>query len=229
MYEFLRGPMMWVAIVVCILGLIYQAVRLIRITQVRDQVYNTKKTTEKGKGFLANIKRLTAIFSKNDFRVTISGTILGNQPFLAILTVIFHICIIITPLFLMGHNVLIFQSWDFSLWSFSESISDILTIIFLVSAFLFLMRRIFIAKVRSVTTILDYLLLLITIAPFLTGYLAYHQLIDYGTIINIHIIAGELMLMSIGLTKLGHMIFFFFVRFFIGSEYSLRSGAREWK
>jgi hypothetical protein len=43
-----------------------------------------------------------------------------------------------------------------------------------------------------------------------------------------HILAGELMLIVIPFTKLGHMLFFFLYRFLIGSEYSFGQGTRTW-
>ena len=222
MYEFVRGPMVFISVIIFIIGLIYQACRLISITKKKDKQYFTSKVAKEKNGFLQYFKKK---FSFSSIR---TRTILGTQPFLALLTFIFHFCIIITPIFLMGHNVLIYQSWEFSFCSFSETITDILTIIFLISALIFLARRILVSRVRAVSSLFDYILLLITIAPFLTGYLTYHQLVNYENIITIHIITGELMLIAVGLTKLGHMIFFFFARFFIGSEYSFRSGSRAW-
>lgn len=228
MYEFVRGPMMWIAFAICILGLIYQAYRLFRLTRRKDEIFYTsvgksssvsERLLQFFKGWLKGIK---------DWSITVKGTVIGLQPLLAVLTFVFHVCLIVTPLFLMAHNILLFESWQWNLPSFSEFATDILTIVFLICAAVFLVRRIFVPRVRAVSTLWDYLLLLITLAPFLTGYLAYHQLVEYETIIIIHILAGELMLMSMGVTKLGHMIFFFFVRFFIGSEYSFRGGTRTW-
>jgi nitrate reductase gamma subunit len=43
-----------------------------------------------------------------------------------------------------------------------------------------------------------------------------------------HVIAGELLLLLIPFTKLGHMILFFFTRAFIGFEMGGRRGARSW-
>ena len=83
-------------------------------------------------------------------------------------------------------------------------------------------------RLRAITTFNDYLLLAITVAPFLTGYLAYHQCLNYKMILTLHILAGEIMLMAVTFTKLGHMAFFFFVRFFIESENCLRRGTRTW-
>ena len=85
-------------------------------------------------------------------------------------------------------------------------------------------RRLFLARVRIITTAYDYLVLLIAIAPFLTGYLAYHQWFDYSTVMTLHVLSGEAMLITLPFTKLGHMLFFFLYRFLIGSEYSFARG-----
>ena len=72
------------------------------------------------------------------------------------------------------------------------------------------------------------MILLIAAAPFLTGYIAYHQWFNYDTVITLHILAGEVMLISIPFTKLGHMLFFFLYRFLIGNEYSFARGEKTW-
>jgi hypothetical protein len=65
--------------------------------------------------------------------------------------------------------------------------------------------------------------------PFLSGFLAYHQIFDYPTMIMIHMLSGELMLMAIPFTKLSHMIFFFFNRFYVVNEHTLGGrGKRVW-
>jgi nitrate reductase gamma subunit len=47
-------------------------------------------------------------------------------------------------------------------------------------------------------------------------------------VVTIHILAGEVMLITVPFTKLGHMLFFFLYRFLIGNEYSFARGARAW-
>ncbi len=98
----------------------------------------------------------------------------------------------------------------------------------LVGVVFFLVRRLAIPRVRLVSSLEDFVVLLVTGAPFLTGFMAYHQWGDYRTMVTLHILAGELMLVAIPFTKLGHMIFFFFARIFFGSEFSLWRGSREW-
>ena len=144
------------------------------------------------------------------------------------MTSVFHVFLIGVPIFLLGHNILLDQSRGLRLWSLPESITDVLTLVILICVAFFLARRLFLARVRAITTLYDYVMLLIALAPFLTGYLAYHQWFDYDTVMTLHILAGEVMLITLPFTKLGHMLFFFLYRFLIGNEYSFAKGARAW-
>lgn len=227
MYEFVRGPLMWISFIIFVVGLSYQIYRLITLTRSRDVIRTDDDEEPQARISKYSWKRLVQRIK--DWPVMSKGTILGTQPLLALLTTVFHICLIITPLFLVAHNVLLFESWHFSLPSFAERTTDILTVIVLLGVSIFLIRRLFVSRVRAISSLYDYLLLLITLAPFITGFIAYHQMMDYETIIIAHILTGEIMLMAIGVTKLSHMIFYFFVRFFVGSEYSFRGGNRTWQ
>jgi hypothetical protein len=82
--------------------------------------------------------------------------------------------------------------------------------------------------VRILTSAWDYTLLGLTALPFLTGFFAYHQFGPYKTLMIAHILSGEILLVLIPFTKLGHMVLFFFTRAFIGFEMGGRRGARSW-
>jgi len=159
---------------------------------------------------------------------SLNGTLWKTDPLITIVTSVFHVFLILVPLFLLGHNVLLNQSWGLSLWSLPESITDILTLVVLICVAFFLGRRLFLSRVRVITSLYDYAILLIALAPFLTGYLAYHQWFHYDTVMTVHVLAGEVMLITIPFTKLGHMLFFFLYRFLIGNEYSFARGERTW-
>jgi nitrate reductase gamma subunit len=145
-----------------------------------------------------------------------------------VMTTIFHLCLIVTPLVVLGHNILLDESWGVGFWSLSEGATDALTFIVFICTAFFLIRRIAVARVRAITSAEDYLILLIAVAPFVTGYMAYHQWLDYRTVILLHILAGEVMLAALPFTKLGHMLFFFLYRLMIGSEHSFSQGTRSW-
>ncbi len=223
MLEFIRGPLIWISFLIFVLGLLYQAFRFFTLTQKKEWVFieipfnpdkpPSKRWTQRlGEGLIYLKKK----------------TIWGHHPLMAGITSVFHISLFIVPLFLLGHNILLEEAWGISLWSFGESFSDKLTCIPLGCGGFFLFRRLFIRKVRVITTTYDYVALGITLAPFVTGYLTYHQYFNYQTMIHLHILAGEVMFITIPFTKLGHMLFFFLYRFFIGSEYSFARGTRTW-
>ena len=223
MYEFIRGPMIWISFLIFILGLVYQAFRFFNITRAKELIFIPPPAAPDKPAQKEFSRRVAEWFTYLKRR-----TIWGVHPFITAFTSIFHISLFIVPLSLLGHNILLEEAWGVSLWSFSERASDVLTLVPLALGAFFLLRRIFVRQVRAITTAYDYLFLVITLAPFATGYLAYHQWFDYGTVIFLHILAAEIMFITIPFTKLGHMLFFFLYRFFIASEYSFGRGSRQW-
>ncbi len=219
MYDFVQGPLLWIAFIVFFGGLIYQAVQFFTLTRRKDQVFASFNRKSNGRWSLQSLAH--AFTSLRD-------TIIGTHPVMAIVTTIFHLCLFVVPIFLLAHSILFYESWGISIWSFSESTTDVLTVIFLLCGAFFFFRRIFVRRVRAITTAYDYIVLFIAVAPFLSGYMAYHQWFDYKTILIAHILAGEIMLIVSPFTKLGHMLFFFLCRFLIGSEYSFGQGTRTW-
>jgi nitrate reductase gamma subunit len=219
MVDFIRGPLVIIAFGIFILGLVFQFIQFFRLTKKKEWVYpplevkSEKKTAWKWVAFCF---------------VSLKGTLWKTDPLTTIMTSVFHVCLIAVPIFLLGHNVLLDQSWGLSFLNLPELMTDVLTVVVLVCVAFFLGRRLFLPRVRAITTAYDYLILLIAAAPFLTGHFAYHQWFHYETVMTIHILAGEVMLITIPFTKLGHMLFFFLYRFFIGNEYSFARGARAW-
>lgn len=223
MYEFIRGPMIGISFLIFIIGLFYQTFKFFSLTQRKELIftrlpYNPDKLPKKT--WFQWVRETILLLRKR--------TIWGTHFSMTLFTSIFHVSLFITPIFLLGHNILLDEAWGVSLWTFSEPFSDGLTWIVIICCAIFLFRRTAVRKVRAITTPYDYIVLLITVAPFLTGTFAYHQWFDYQTIIFIHIIAGEIMFITIPFTKLGHMLFFFLYRFFLGGEYSFGRGTRTW-
>ena len=223
LYYFIRGPLLWIAFFVFVGGIVFRTVQFFQLTRKNDSlIYSPTKNHEERYGKRSVRER------KMQFIISLRNSILGQHPAATIITSLFHILIFILPIFLLAHNVLLYESWNFSLWSFSGSMGDQLTLLFLILALFFLLRRLVVSKVRALSRIPDYFVWFITVTPFLTGFICYRQWFDYHTALVIHILSGELMLISIPFTRLGHMIFFFLAHFFIGSEFSLGRGTRMW-
>jgi len=215
MYEFVRGPLLWITFIVFVGGMIYRIVSLVHLSTRRDQViYN----------------HMNASWA---FRSIFHWLLPFNQtakqyPVYTFVAFLFHICLLGIPIFLLAHNILWYESWGISWWSLPENLADYLTLVMLGAILFLLIRRAVLPYVRIVTSPTDYLFLLVVALPFLTGYLAYHQYIHYKTLLIIHILSGELMLMLIPFTKLAHMALFFFSRALIGMEFGERRGTTTW-
>src|SRR6056297_2661254 len=202
--QILQGPMVWVAFIIFVAGIIGQSIRLYRLT---------RRTEPEKIQFIANPRKTQKISGWRrwmPYLGQLKTTMLGTSPVLSAVTIIFHICLFITPIFLMGHNVLLKAAVGLPLPYFSETTSDLLTLIVLFCGLFFLFRRLLLPRVRVLTTPYDILLLLLAIFPFLTGFLAHHQLLlDYQLMMILHMGFSELLLIMIPFSKFFYMIFFF--------------------
>jgi len=214
-YEFLTGPALWAAFIVFIVGLIVRLTYLYGISKERDRVlYNH-----------VNVK--WAIRSIVHWLIPLGSVGLRNQPVFAIAFFLFHICLLGVPIFLLAHNMLWQEAFGVGLPSLPDSIADALTVVFLLAAAVLLLRRIIRAEVRFLSTAWDYFLLILTSAPFVTGFLAYHQIGPYKLTMILHVLFAEILLIIIPFSKLGHIFLFFFSRVSFGFEMG-RRGARTW-
>lgn len=222
MYEFVRGPLALVAFCIFFLGICYQIFLFFSLTKKSQPSVRIPMTEKAPKNQIEPSREVRK-------KARRKGTVLGMNPGMAVMTTIFHILLIICPIFLLAHNILIEDSWGFQPPSLTESITDIMTFIIMAFGIFFLSRRLFVPRVRAITSVSDYVLFIVVFAPFVTGFLAYHQFSDYKTMLILHILSGELMLVCIPFTRLVHMVYFFLNRIFIKSEYSFGPGKRIWK
>lgn len=217
-YEFLQGPMVWIAFAVFIFGTIYQVIRFSCLMQ--------KKPARQLKPGPGNIIAAKASDTETcDWMMSVKLSVMGVNPFVTIISTIFHVLLVIMPFFVLGHNILWDNAFGISMVSLPEPTTDFLTLIVILCSGVFLYRRLFLYRVKIITTAQDYLFLALAAVPFITGYLAYHQsMIDYKIMISLHMLFGEIMLMAIPFTKFVHMIYLVIVRFSVISEYGLGKG-----
>ena len=209
---------MWIAAIVFIGGIGYRVVELFRLTKKKERAYCPANGIREDSPEERKLKAI--IFLQN--------SLLGQYPVMAVVSLVFHIFLFAVPVLTHAHNLLWRESWGIYFFSLPDGLIDIMTVIVLLGAIFFFMRRLVVPRVRAISTLNDHLVLFVTAAPFLTGFVAYHQWADYRTIITLHILAGQLMLIVIPFTKLGHMVFFFFARTLFGSEFGFWRGRRTW-
>ena len=214
-YEFLTGPGVWAAFIIFIGGLVVRLVYLLALSKERDRVlYNHASF-----GWA-----LRSIFH---WLVPLGSVGWRTQPLFATAFFVFHLCLLGVPLFLLSHNTLWQEAFGVSLPSLPDSVADVGTVVLLVAALVLLARRIVRPEVRILSTAWDYFLLILTCAPFVTGFLAYHQVGPYKLMMILHVFLAEILLIVIPFSKLAHIVLFFFSRTSIAFEMGRRE-ARTW-
>jgi len=221
MYELVTGPLAWLAFGIFFIGVMVRTVLYIRgLDWQMDRVAYKPHRIYGLKGAFNSIVSWLIPYGTRSWRF---------YPFFTVMVFVFHIGLLMTPIFLEGHNILLKERFGFSLWSISQPTADVLTIGMMVAAFFILLRRYALPEVRILTTWYDYTVLAIAVAPFLTGFLAAHQIGNYQFWLIAHILAGEIMLIAIPFTKLSHFILFFLSRAQLGMDYGIKRGGMKRK
>ena len=215
-YAFLTGPALWFTFIFVIGGLLIRIAFLFCLSRRKDRVIYNHINMDWG---LRSIIHWIIPFASVSMR---------QQPIFSLVAFIFHLTLIAVPLFLSAHILLWEEAFGLTLWSIPDGVSDALTLIFIAAALFLIVRRRIRPEVRILTSAWDYALLVIVMLPFITGFMAYHQWGPYEAMLILHIVFGQILLILIPLTKLAHMILFFFTRAFIGFEMGGRRGARSW-
>jgi nitrate reductase gamma subunit len=223
MYELASGPLVWISLVLFVVGLVYRTMALFRLTE-RKVPLTCTATPPKDQP----VGEVSAAEREFESIARFRNSVAGKHPIMTIVSGVFHVCLMVTPLLVMAHNLLLRRAVGVGLPSVPDGLSDFLTVVVLGCGLFFLVRRVAVPKVAAISGVSDYAVLAITVLPFLTGFLAYHQLFEYRTVITLHLLSGELMLIAMPFTKIGHMVFFFFSRLTLAGEYCLGRGTRIW-
>jgi len=214
MPEFLSIPV-WIGFAVLIAGSAYKLFTMAALAKKEKTVFPTMS----GQFGLRSVLHWVVPFNTRNMRI---------HPVMTVVSFLFHICLLVTPLFVMGHGVLWQQRWGFSWWSLPPLAADLMTLIVIFACAFFFVRRIAAPEVRNVSTWREFAIVLLVASPYLTGFVAHQQWLPYSAIITLHIVFGILWLVAIPFTWLAHMLWFVFTRAYMGSEFGAVRNARDW-
>jgi len=215
-YDLLKGPMVWISFILFIGGSIYR---------MNSVIMKAKKV----RPIRVYISLRYSLRSILHWIVPFASTNMRKHPWLTSVAFLFHICLIVTPVVLLAHNDLWFDAWHIRIWSVPDSVADAMTLIVIACVVIFALRRIITPEVRFVTFASDFIILAIAAAPFVSGFLAYHQLFfNYKIMVALHILFGEIMLIAIPFTRLSHMLFFWLTRVYTGSDFGAVRHSRDY-
>jgi len=215
MYELVRGPLVWVAFIGFFAGVAIRLVRMARLAK-KERVVLPTMSARHG---LRSLLHWVVPFLNRNTRL---------NPLYTLVSYAFHLCLLVTPLFVMGHAVLWQESWGLRWWSLPGKVADLMTLVVVLACVVFIIRRLVRPEVRNVSTWSDFGLAVLVMAPFLTGFLAHRQVVAYQPMLIIHIISSAAWLLLIPWTRLVHMIWFAFTRAYMGSEFGAVRHARDW-
>jgi nitrate reductase gamma subunit len=214
-FLFVEGPLLWIAFLTFFIGSILRAALFLSVSRKRDKIIYQYFSW---KYVLATLGRWLLPLNKD----------VAKNPVFTILGYMFHICLIVVPIWFSGHISLWEESrFEWSWTPIPDGLADWMTLIFLAIALFFLLRRIISADIRLLSTFSDYLLIVVVALPFITGYFLTHGTVDnigfLGDNIQVmHMLSGELMLILIPFTKLSHFVLFFFSRGATAIEFGRR-------
>jgi nitrate reductase gamma subunit len=215
-YDLAVGPFAWLALGVFVIGSLYRLATMYALAKKKDGPYLTYFTWRFS---LRSILHWLTPYGSLGWQ---------ENPILTAVTFIFHICLILVPVFLMSHIVLWDQFKGISYAALPDGAADIMAVAVILACLFFIWRRVTEPTVRFVTSGHDWAVLILVLATFLTGFLSYHQIGGSLVMTTLHILCGEAMLIAIPFTRLSHMVFGFFTRAYIGSEFGGVRKVKDW-
>jgi nitrate reductase gamma subunit len=194
--EWAMGPLFWTALAFMILGLLrhvfltaWEGTKAYR--QAGDKVFPVGKLVTTTLNWLFPVKR---VWHRGLFSLT---------------TVLFHIGVILVPLFLAGHIKLWREGVGLSWPALPNGVATTLTWIVIVTSVAVVIQRVAAKDSRALSRFQDYALPLFIAVPFLTGFMVMHPAwnpFSRDPVLLAHVLSADLLIFLVPLTKLSHMI-----------------------
>ena len=223
--ETARGPLFRIALTIMILGLGYRVVVVVSQIAVAwlraaDRRLPGMDIAAATLGWLVPVR------------------LLRSRPLYSAASFLFHVGVIVVPLFLVGHAALLAGILPRSWPTLNSTVADGLTVACLAALVVLLIGRVAVKSARKLTRSQDVLLLVVLLLTVLFGYLAAHptqsplaahpaQLpIDARAMLLFHILGGNLVLVLIPTTKIAHCVLYPFTQllFQLGWHFPAETG-----
>lgn len=208
-----KGPMFDWALAIFAIGL---AARIVEILILgRKHNYAAPRGSELGPGFRTMITRTVAD----------PGTF-ASAPFDVVVGIVWHVGFLIALLLFVPHIELIDSVLGLAWPGLPEPIVDAVVAVTIVALVAALIHRIAHPVKKHISTVEDYLMWVVTFLPLITGYLAYHRLINpYPLALGLHIFSVEIFLIVLPFTKLTHIFTAFIARWYNGATFGRKGVA----
>jgi len=190
--NWVRGPGFQIAVIIFIAGIIIRFGEILLLG--RKPNLAEAKGSEMRSGLRTIISR--SVPDKGTFQ---------RSTFTLVAGYIFHIGLFVT-IFLFAPHILMFKEViGFSWPSLPTPVVDAMAVVTIIALLAVLTHRMRNTVLRFLSTKEDYIVWLLTILPLITGYIAFHRIgMTAPTLLAIHILSVELLLVAFPFTKLMH-------------------------
>ena len=216
LYRLATGPLLWAAFIVFIGGSLFRLAEILVLVHRRERFIYTFMSLRYG---LRSVVHWLTPFGTTTWR---------RHPWLTIVTFVFHICLVLTPVFLLAHIVLWDEAWNLRWWALPDALAVGMSLAVIGGCLFFFVRRRVLPEVAYVTSSSDYVILALVAAPFVTGLIVYFQWFDVRVFTLLHILSGEAMLVAVPFSRIRHMLYAPATRAYMGSEFGGVRHARDW-
>ncbi len=197
MLEFARGPLFRLSFALMVLGL----ARLVCLT-----IYGAVRTY-----ILAGDKRIPwPLIRQRTLWALVPFTRLHRtRSFYSIASVLFHVGLIVTPIFLFAHIRLWERQIGFGWPALSPLVADVMTIATIILALILFAGRVASPLSRTLSRGQDYVWPLLLAVPFISGLFASRPTwcpVDYQVMLLIHVLSAELIFVLIPFSKITHCV-----------------------
>ena len=200
--ETARGPLFRIALTIMLLGLGYRVV--VVVSQIAIAWFRAADRRLPGKDIVAaTLGWLMPVH------------LLRSRPLYSAASFLFHVGVIVVPLFLVGHAALLAGILPRSWPTLNSTVADGLTLACLAALVVLLMGRVAVKSARKLTRAQDVLILVALLMTVLFGFLAAHPTqspFDARAMLLFHILGGNLVLVLMPTTKIAHCVLYPFTQ-----------------
>lgn len=201
-----RGPLLQIATFIFLFGVVVRIGEILMLGRKKDL------SVARGSAMAGGLR---TIFSRS---LPDSGT-LKRSTFNVVAGYVFHIGFFVVLLFFAPHILVFRDALGFSWPSLPTPVIDATSIVTIIALLAVLVHRLWHPVMRFLSNFQDYLVWLLTILPLVTGYFAFHRIdiVSPTTMIAVHILSVELLMVLFPFTKLMHAFTLFIARYYNGA------------
>lgn len=209
-----KGPMFDIAMIIFALGLLARLAEILMLGRA------TNHAEPRGGEWLPGLRTmLTRSFPD-------PGTF-ARAPFNVIVGWVWHLGFLVALLLFVPHIELVKGVLGIAWPALPNPVVDFATAITLFALVATLIHRLGHPVKRHISTVEDYLVWSVVFLVVLTGYLAYHRLVNpYPLALGMHILCAEILLVMLPFTKLTHIFTTFLARWYTGAAFG-RKGVQS--